>query len=52
MKTVVLHHDLAAHFAVTTVRRVGTKLFVNYRRGVCRPGAVGMCTSATEPASY
>jgi hypothetical protein len=31
---------------------VGTKLLVNYRKGVCRPGAVGLCTSATEPVSH
>jgi hypothetical protein len=30
--------------------RVGTRLVVNSRRGACQPGAVGMCTSATEPA--
>ncbi len=32
--------------------RVGTRLLMNYRRGVCQPGAVGMCASATEPASH
>ena len=25
---------------------------MNDRRGVCQPGAVGMCASATEPASH
>jgi hypothetical protein len=31
---------------------MGTRLLMNYRRGVCQPGAVGMCASATESAFH
>ncbi len=39
---------------LASITGVGTKLLVNYRKGVCRPGAVGLCqcTSATEPVSH
>ena len=38
--------------ATATMARVGTRLLMNYRRGVCQPGAVGMCASATEPERF
>ena len=32
--------------------RVGTRLLVNYRKGVSGPGAVGVCASAAQPSPH